>query len=134
MRFESAVPRTNAPASNPGVNALAQPLNEALSQTLDEIEQYLEQINQAMLDNVPVVLEEQSHALHQRLIHAIDLFQAVARQPDPIPRALQERLMKLNAQVIAQRNALHRATSALDRLVNMLLPQEGAPAYAVKGY
>ena len=49
------------------------------------------------------------------------------------PLALRDRLAQASGQVVAQRESLARATAALDRALDVLLPREGAGLYSIYG-
>ena len=50
-----------------------------------------------------------------------------------MPPALRDRLAQASSQVVAQRESLARATAALDRALDVLLPREGAGLYSIYG-
>jgi hypothetical protein len=50
-----------------------------------------------------------------------------------VPPALRERLAQASGQVVAQRESLARATAALDRALDVLLPREGTGLYSIYG-
>ena len=59
-------------------------------------------------------------------------FSDVARTGS-VPPALRDRLAQASSQVVAQRESLARATAALDRALDVLLPREGAGLYSIYG-
>jgi hypothetical protein len=73
--------------------------------------------------------------LHHALVAAVDRFGLVARHGG-VPPELRRRLAMTGGQVAAQREAVSRATSALDRAIDVLLPeagQRGASLYSAQG-
>ncbi|HPP84172.1 MAG TPA: hypothetical protein PLZ50_11530 [Rubrivivax sp.] len=67
--------------------------------------------------------------LHEALAQAVQRFQGAAREGG-VPAALRHRLALAGAEVAAQREALARATAALDRAIDVLMP----PAAAARLY
>ena len=55
-----------------------------------------------------------------------------AARDGPVPPALRKRLASASGQVAAQRESLARATAALDRAIDVLLPRDAATLYARK--
>jgi hypothetical protein len=56
-----------------------------------------------------------------------------AAKSGPLPAALRNRLASAGGQVAAQRESLARATAALDRAIDVLLPRDGLPLYSSHG-
>ena len=75
--------------------------------------------------DIPAI-EQQSNELHRALARAVDRFVVVARQGG-VPEALRLRLSRASAHLARQREALSRATAALDRAIDVLMPS-AAPA------
>jgi hypothetical protein len=50
-----------------------------------------------------------------------------------LPPALRHRLASASGQVAAQRESLARATAALDRAIDVLIPRDGAALYSTHG-
>jgi hypothetical protein len=65
--------------------------------------------------------------LHRSLAAAVDRFSTAARQ-GRIPEPLRQRLAQASGQVAAQRESLARATAALDRAIDVLIPREASAA------
>jgi len=57
---------------------------------------------------------------------AVDSFRGAARRGD-VPPALRRRLALTSGQVAAQREAVARASSALDRAIDVLMPGDKTP-------
>ena len=71
--------------------------------------------------------------LHRALALAIDRFSQAARSGG-VPPPLRRRLAMASGQVAAQRESLARATVALDRAIDVLLPHTAASStYAPTG-
>ncbi len=77
-------------------------------------------------------IELHASELHRALASAVTHFSDAARN-GPLPSALRERFAQASGQVAAQRESLARATAALDRAIDVLLPREGAALYSVYG-
>ena len=70
--------------------------------------------------------------LHRALASAVDRFTRAARDGS-IPAPLRIRLGLASAQVAAQRESLARATAALDRAIEVLMPTSGTALYSTDG-
>jgi hypothetical protein len=70
--------------------------------------------------------------LHRALATAVTHFSDAARI-GPLPPALRNRLASASGQVAAQRESLARATAALDRAIDVLLPRDGLSLYSPAG-
>ena len=77
-------------------------------------------------------MEHEAALLHQALAGAMLEFNRAARQGG-IPPELRQRLMIAGGQVAAQRETLARATAALDRAIDVLLPDSAADLYGAGG-
>ena len=77
-------------------------------------------------------IETEAAELHRALAAAIDHFSRAAREGG-VPPPLRRRLALASGQVAAQREALARATAALDRAIDVLLPGMGGSVYAASG-
>ncbi len=73
-------------------------------------------------------VDREATALHAALAAAVQHFSHAARTGG-VPMPLRQRLAVASAQVAAQREALARATAALDRAMDVLLPQMQAPRH-----
>ncbi len=79
-------------------------------------------------------VDREATALHAALAAAVQHFSHAARTGG-VPLPLRQRLAMASGQVAAQREALARATAALDRAMDVLLPQTQAPRHtAVYGF
>lgn len=79
-------------------------------------------------------LEREAGALHAALAAALQRFRDAARQ-GAVPAPLRQRLVRASGQMAAQREALARATAALDRAMDVLMPEPTGRAhiYAADG-
>lgn len=99
-------------------------LNE-LEQPLARVENQLVALAVALRTNDAPALEVAAHELHQALAAAVEHFRRAARQGATVPAPLRQRLAVASAQVAAQRQSLARATAALDRAIDVLIPSAG---------
>ena len=115
----------------------AQPLSAAsgvLEKPLAALETRLAALSQALQDQDAEGIEAEASGLHAALIAAVDHFSRAARDGG-VPPALRNRLALAGGQVAAQREALARATAALDRAIDVLLPPDASRAalYGARG-
>lgn len=110
---------------------------QALAQTSD-LEQAVSQVEQGMVNlaeslrerNAPAV-EMHANELHRALAAAVQRFMHAARNGG-VPEPMRRRLARASAQVASQREALARATAALDRAIDVLMP-DAAPGPGLYG-
>ena len=114
----------------PGLPAPA--VSPALEDHLAAVETRLAALGNALRARDPVAIDQQAAELHRALAVAVDHFSHAART-GPVPSALRDRLAQASGQVVAQRESLARATAALDRALDVLLPREGAGLYSIYG-
>jgi hypothetical protein len=110
------------------------PGTDGLEQVITTIEERLAALGSALRDHDARAIENHAQELHRALAVAVHRCAQVARQPGGVPAALRQRLARASGQVAAQRESLARATAALDRAIDVLMP--GAPvavAYAARG-
>jgi hypothetical protein len=93
------------------------------------IENGLSGLGAALRAGDSVEIERQASELHRALVDAVDRFALAARAGD-VPAELRRRLAQAGGQVAAQREALARATAALDRAIDALLPRETPSVYS----
>ena len=103
-----------------------------LEPSLLAIEAGLAALGEALRAHDSAAIELHAQALHQALAHAIDRFKQAARGGQ-VPPALRRRLVSASGQVAAQRESLARATAALDRAIDVLLPRDAATLYGAQG-
>jgi len=111
-----------------------------LEQTLLAVELRLAALGEALRARDAAAIDCHAGALHHALASAVDHFSQAARNGG-VPATLRRRLVSASGQVAAQRESLSRATAALDRAIDVLLPRDlatlysplGGPARAVRG-
>lgn len=111
-----------------------------LEDSLSNVESRLAALGAALRARDAAAIDLHAGELHRALAHAVDQFSSAARS-GPVPSALRTRLASASGQVAAQRESLARATAALDRAIDVLLPRDtnsvysswGAPDRGVRG-
>lgn len=103
-----------------------------LETPLVAVEQRLAALGEALVQNNAQAIESEAAELHRALAAAVAHFSRAAREGS-VPPALRQRLAVASGQVAAQREALARATAALDRAIDVLLPGMGTSVYAASG-
>ena len=103
-----------------------------LETRLSEVETRLAALGNALRARDPVGIDLHAAELHRALASAVTQFSAAARA-GPLPPALRHRLASASGQVAAQRESLARATAALDRAIDVLLPSDSLPLYSALG-
>ena len=104
---------------------------EALESIVAEVETRLAGLAAALLDREHRSVDAAAHELQRALARALDAFSQAAHRGG-VPPALRQRLVSASGQVAAQRETLARATAALDRAMEILLPRQ-APVYNAAG-
>lgn len=102
----------------------AAPVDPTLEPLVASIEAELHALGEALRDGDARSIEVHSQALQRTLATAVQSFGHAARQPGGIPPALRKRLVAAGGVIAAQRESLARATSTLDRAIDMLMPGE----------
>lgn len=107
---------------------------ERLEPLLQRVEQRLVDLQSALGARDMPCIELHASELQRALATAVEAFVQAARQGG-VPMALRRRLAKAGAQIAAQRDALARATAALDRAIDVLMPGFGTPLmlYSAQG-
>lgn len=103
-----------------------------LEAPLASVEGRLAALGAALCRNDASAIEHEAAELHRALAAAVDHFARAARQGG-VPPVLRQRLAVAGGQVAAQREALARATAALDRAIDVLLPGLPGSVYAAAG-
>ncbi len=103
-----------------------------LEEALIVVERELAELGTALQVRDSVAIESHAAGLHRALAQAIDFFSKAA-QLGPLSPALRNRLMNASGQVAAQRESLARATAALDRAIEVLIPPEVPAVYSAYG-
>ncbi|HET9823158.1 MAG TPA: hypothetical protein VFQ16_15155, partial [Burkholderiaceae bacterium] len=92
------------------------------------IEERLDALGAAVRDGDARAIEAHAQELHRALAAAVTRFTQAARVPGGVPFALRQRLARAGGLVAAQRESLARATAALDRAIDVLMPEQAASA------
>ena len=110
----------------------AQPAGIELEETLAAVEARLTALGVALLEHDSLDIDTQASELHRALARAVDHFSRAASH-GALPAPLRQRLMRASSQVAAQRESFARATAALDRAIDVLLPREAGGLYSAFG-
>src|SRR5690349_13915725 len=105
----------------PDATVPAAPL--VLEDSLGEVESQLAALGAALRARDALAIDLHAGELHRALAQAVDAFAGAARQ-GRVPPSLRTRLASAGGQVAAQRESLARATAALDRAIDVLLPRD----------
>ncbi len=105
---------------------------EELENTLAAVEARLTALGVALLESNAPEIDTQASELHRALARAVEHFSHAARN-GALPAPLRERLMRASSQVAAQRESFARATAALDRAIDVLMPSEAPALYSAQG-
>jgi hypothetical protein len=103
-----------------------------LEARLAAVEQQLTALGESLRERDAVGIDTHATELHRALALAVDHFTRAARSGS-VPPALRMRLASASGQVAAQRESLARATAALDRAIDVLLPRDGSGLYSTLG-
>ena len=114
------------PAAGAGVS------DNELEAVLQRLEQHLDDLQTALGSRDMPCVELHAGELQRALVQAIERFHRAARARTT-PLELRRRLALAGAQVAAQRDALARATAALDRAIDVLMPSSGSALYSAAG-
>ncbi|MCW7540518.1 hypothetical protein OOT46_22085 [Aquabacterium sp. A7-Y] len=105
-----------------------QATDRELEPVVQAVEARLHALGLALLARDSAAVEQSASELHRALTHAVDTFRLAARN-GAIPPALRQRLVSATGQVAAQRESLARATAALDRAMDVLMPRPQEVVY-----
>lgn len=94
-----------------------------LAEAIDAIEVRLAALSAALGEPGGRGIDAAALEVQRALAHALD---RVQRGGAALTPALRQRLARASAQVGSQRESLARATAALDRAIDVLLPREAA--------
>ena len=117
---------STTPPSSPPIAAVD------LEQVLGAVEAHLTGLGVALLERNSHAIDVQASELHRALARAVDHFSRAARHSS-LPAPLRHRLMRASSQVAAQRESFARATAALDRAIEVLIPRDSAGLYSSLG-
>lgn len=110
----------------------ANDLHPKLEQALAAVESRLAALGDALRARDSAAIEMHADELHRALAAAVDGFRHASRG-GPVPPALRSRLASASGLVAAQRESLARATAALDRAIDVLLPRDAGTLYGAHG-
>jgi hypothetical protein len=111
----------------------AQPLGAELENSLAAVEQRLAALGEALRERNAQAIDLHATELHRALADAVHRFAHAARSGG-VPPTLRRRLANASGQVAAQRESLARATAALDRAIDVLMPAPPAGGvYSAQG-
>ena len=105
-----------------------------LEQVVEAVESGLAGLADALRERDSEAIEMQATELHRALTDAVQCFVHVARNGG-VPEPMRRRLARASAMVASQRESLARATAALDRAIDVLIPTPPAHSalYAANG-
>lgn len=103
-----------------------------LEETLAAVELRLTALGEALRASDSAGVDLHATELHIALARAVDHFSRKARSGS-VPTALRYRLARASGLVAAQRESLARATAALDRAIDVLMPRDPLDRYAALG-
>jgi hypothetical protein len=129
----------SAPRPAPGATPLphglhqAAPDTAALESALDVVELHIAALGRALAAQDPAATEAAGGELRTAMRGAMSHFAQVQRA-GVMPPAIRHRLAMASGQIAAQREALFRATTALDQALDILLPRpEASAGYSAYG-
>ncbi len=96
------------------------------------VEQRLSELGASLRQRDSAAIDLHATELHRALAKAVDHFSRAARG-NALPQALRHRLASAGGEVAAQRESLARATAALDRAIDVLMPRESVGLYSNQG-
>ena len=103
-----------------------------LEAALGAVESGLASLGDALQARDSADIDRHATELHRALATAVDHFAHAARG-GALPQALRTRLAHASGKVAAQRESLARATAALDRAIDVLIPSELGGLYSTHG-
>jgi hypothetical protein len=107
-------------------------IDPSLEDTLAAVESRLAALGEALRARDAAAIDSHATELHRALARAVDHFTHAARS-GAVPPLLRRRLASASGQVAAQRESLARATAALDRAIEVLMPRETPGLYSSIG-
>jgi hypothetical protein len=122
---------TNQPPATDSAAVTAALHDPSLEPLLAQVEQRLAALGEALRRHDAQAVDAEATGLHRALADAVHRFAMAARQGAIAPD-LRRRLARASGQVAAQRESLARATAALDRAIDVLMPSHG-PQQATYG-
>jgi hypothetical protein len=107
-------------------------IDPSLEDTLAAVESRLVALGEALRARDAAAIDSHATELHRALARAVDHFTRAARS-GAVPPTLRRRLASASGQVAAQRESLARATAALDRAIEVLMPSDTPGLYSSLG-
>jgi hypothetical protein len=104
----------------------------ALEAAIAAVESQLGSLGASLCSNDTAAIDRHATELHRALAGAVEHFARAARSGS-VPLALRHRLASAGGEVAAQRESLARATAALDRAIDVLIPRDGTAIYSTLG-
>jgi hypothetical protein len=121
LNWNPSVPRAAATATS-------------LESVVAKIEAHLAALGVALRERDALAIESETLTLQRTLASAFHSLGAAAQQEGGMPLPLRRRLALARGQIAAQRESLRRASAALDRAMDVLLPPDAsARPYAADG-
>ncbi len=114
------------------MSASAAPIRPDLELPLLEVEGHLNQLGEALLHRDLAAVEQHAADLHCALAEAVEAFRAAARL-GALPPHLRNRLVLAGGRMAAKRETLSRASVALDRAIDVLMPADARDGYGASG-
>ena len=109
------------------------PTDAELDAAVTLIEQRLSALGESLRHRDPLATEADANDLQRALAQAIQYFVQASREGGA-PEPMRQRLARVSAQVARQRETLARATAALDRAIDVLMPGAAPRAlYSAQG-
>lgn len=103
-----------------------------LEAALAAVEHSLAALGDALREHDAQAIESRASELHRSLAQAVHRF-AHAAKSGGVPPTLRTRLALASGRVAAQRESLARATAALDRAIDVLMPRDNGGVYSAQG-
>lgn len=107
-----------------------------LSRHVQDIEDRLQRLDEALRGDQPLAVDAASQSLHKALADAVVAIRHArqAGQHEPLPDALRRKLMLAQSRVAALQTSVHRAGASMERTLGILMPPaEGAGTYGALG-
>ena len=114
------------------VNPATSPVGDDLESALGAVEAQLSALGKALLERNSTGIDTHAAELHRALARAVERSTQAAHL-GALPSHLRQRLMCASGQVAAQRESFARATAALDRAIDVLLPRQTNGLYSPLG-
>lgn len=114
------------------MSASQAPIAPKLEQPLLEVEGCLNLLGDALLHRDMAAIEQHAVHLQGALAQAVEAFREAARTGS-LPPQLRNRLVMAGGRMAAQRESLSRASVALDRAIDVLMPSDPGDVYGSSG-